>query len=72
MNMFQDTVDSNHTISDTHRMTYLQDCVSSKAKALIKGYSCNLDFYKAALMELQNHFGDLSYIVNAPKFAVFS
>ena len=54
MNMFQAAVDSNHTSSNTHRMTYLQDCVSSKAKALIKGYSCNLAFYEAALMELQN------------------
>ena len=65
INMFQATVDRNHTISATHRMTYLQDSVSGKAKALIKGYSCNPAFYKAALRDLQNHFGDSNYIVNA-------
>ena len=63
INMFQATVDRNHTMSDTHRMTYLQDSVSGKAKALIKGYSCNPAFYKAALRDLQNHFGDSNYIV---------
>ena len=64
INMFQATVDRNHTISDTHRMTYLQDSVSGKAKAL-KGNSCNPAFYKAALRDLQHHFGDSDYIVNA-------
>ena len=54
INMFQATVDRNHEISDTNRMTYLQDSVSGKAKALIKGYSCNPAFYKAALRDLQN------------------
>ena len=47
INMFQATVDRNHTISDTHRMTYLQDSVSGKAKALIKGYSCNPCFLQS-------------------------
>ena len=65
INMFQATVDRNHTISDTHRMTYLQDSVSRKAKALIKGYSCNPAVYKAALRDLQNHFGDSNYIEKA-------
>ena len=46
-------------------MTDLQDLVSGKAKALIKGYSCNPAFYKAALRDFQNHFGDSNYIVNA-------
>ena len=65
INKFQNTVDRNHTISDTHWMTYLQDSVSGKAKALIKGYSCNPAFYKSTLRDLQNHFGDSNYIVNA-------
>ena len=39
--MFNATVDSNTTISDTHRITYLQNAVTGKAKELIKGYSCN-------------------------------
>ena len=65
INMFQAIVDRNHTASDTHRMTYLQDSVSGKAKSLFKGYSCNPAFNKAALRYLQNHFGDSNYIVNA-------
>ena len=46
INMFQATVDRNHAISDTHRMTYLQDSVSGKAKALIIGTHVTLLFTK--------------------------
>ena len=57
LNMFKATVDSNTTISDTHRITHLQNAVTGKAKELIKGYSCNPVFYKPALEHLKSLFG---------------
>ena len=65
LNMFNATVDSNTTISDTHRITYLQNAVTGKAKELIKGYSCNPVFYKPALENLKSRFGDTFIVVNA-------
>ena len=65
LNMFNATVDSNTTISDTHRITYLQNDVTGKAKELIKGYSCNPVFYKPALEDLKSRFGDTFIVVNA-------
>ena len=64
LNMFNATVDSNTTISDTHRITYLQNAVTGKAKELIKGYSCNPVFYKPALQDLKSRFAiHLLYIL---------
>ena len=63
--MFNATVDSNTTISDTHRITYLQNAVTGKAKELIKGYSCNPVFYKPELEDLKSRFGDTFIVVNA-------
>ena len=65
LNMFIATVDSNTTISDTHRITCLQNAVTGKAKELIKGYSCNPVFYKPALEDLKSRFGDTFIVVNA-------
>ena len=65
LNVFNATVDSKTTISDTHRVTYLQNAVTGKAKELIKGYSCNAVFYKTALEDVTSRFGDTFIVVNA-------
>ena len=57
--------DNNAGITDTHRITYLQNSVSGKAKQIIESYSCNSAFYETALNELTNHFGDPSVVVSA-------
>ena len=55
----------NTSITDTHRITYLQIFVSGKAKYLIHAYSCDPSYYQTALNELINHFGDRTIVVNA-------
>ena len=55
----------NTSITDTHRITYLQNSVSGKAKDLIHAYSCDPSYYQTALNELINHFGDRTIVVNA-------
>ena len=52
-------------ITDTHRITYLQNSVSGKAKQIIELYSWNPAYYETALNELMNHFGDPSVVVSA-------
>ena len=44
INIFKAFVHDNTSISQTHRITYLQNSVSGKAKDLIRGYSCNPAF----------------------------
>ena len=44
INIFKASVHENTSISQTHRVTYLQNSVSGKAKDLIRGYSCNPAF----------------------------
>ena len=52
-------------ITDTHRITYLQNSVSGKAKQIIESYSYNPAYYETALNELMNHFGEPSVVVSA-------
>ena len=54
------TMNRNKTsISETHRITYLQNSISGKAKVLAHSYSCNPSiFYWTALNELIQHFSD--------------
>ena len=63
INTFEATIDSNRSITDTHRITYLQNSVAGPAKDLIKGYSYNPTFYAAALADIEKRFGDADYIV---------
>ena len=65
INTFKATVDSNRSITDTHRITYLQNSVAGPAKDLIKGYSYNPTFYAAALADIEKRFGDADYIVSS-------
>ena len=65
INNFFSMVQNNTGITDTHRITYLQNSVSGKAKQIIKLYSCNPAYYETALNELMNHFGDPSVVVSA-------
>ena len=58
-------IHNNTSITDTHRITYLQNCVSGKAKDLIHAYSCDPSYYQTALNELIRHFGDRTVVVIA-------
>ena len=55
----------NNSLTDTHRVTYLQNSVVGKAKEKIQAYSCDPAYYLIALKELMNLFGDPSIVVNA-------
>ena len=65
INNFFSMVHNNTGITDTHRITYLQNSVSGKTKQIIESYSCNPAYYETALNELMNHFGDPSVVVSA-------
>ena len=65
INNFFSMVHNNSGITDTHRITYLQNSVSGKAKQINQSYSCNPAYYETALNELMNHFGDPSVVVSA-------
>ena len=58
-------VHNNISITDTHRITYLQNSVSGKAKDLIHAYSCDPSYYNTALNEIMSRFGEPSVVVNA-------
>ena len=58
-------IHSNTFITDTHRITYLQNSVKRKAKDLIHAYSCDPSYYQTALNELIRHFGDRTIVDNA-------
>ena len=55
----------NTSITDAHWITYLQNSVSGKAKALVHAYSCEPSYNQTTLNELINHFGDRTIVVNA-------
>ena len=65
ISIFKASVHENRSISQTHRITYLQNSVSGKAKDLIRGYSCNPAFYNVALAELESRFGSPQHVVTA-------
>ena len=65
INNFKASVHDNTSITQTQRITYLQNSVSGKAKDLIRGYSCNPVFYNVALAELESRFGSPQHIVTA-------
>ena len=65
INIFKASVHDNTSISQTHRITYLQNSVSGKAKDLIRGFSCNPAFYNVALAELESRFGSPQHNVTA-------
>ena len=65
INTFNATVHNNPSITDTHRITYLQNSVTGKAKDLIKGYSYNPVFYTEALNDITKRFGDPDYIISS-------
>ena len=64
-NNFYSMIHHNASITDTHRITYLQNSVSGKAKDLIHASSCEPPYYQTALNELINHFGDRTIVVHA-------
>ena len=65
INIFKASVHDNTSSSQTHRITYLRNSVSGKAKDLIRGYFCNPAFYNVALAELESRFGSPQHIVTA-------
>ena len=58
-------IHNNTFITDTHRITYLQNSVSEKAKDLIHAHPCDPSYYQTALNELIRHFGDRTIVVIA-------
>ena len=65
INIFFNLVHKNTSLTDTHRITYLQNLVVGKAKEKFQAYSCDPAYYAIALKELMDHFGDPSIVVNA-------
>ena len=65
INNFNTMIHNNTSITDKHRIQYLQDSVSGKAKDLIHAYSCDPSYYQTALNEPIRHFGDRTIVVNA-------
>ena len=57
-------VHKNTGITDTHRITYLQNSISGNEKQIIESYSCNPTYYETAQNEQMNHFEDLSVVVS--------
>ena len=65
INNFFSMVHNNTAITDTHRITFLQNSVFGKTKKIIELYSCNPAYYETALNELMNLFGEPSVVVSA-------
>ena len=65
INNFNTMIHINTSITDTHRITNLQNSVSGNAKDLIHAYSCDPSYYQTALNELIRHFVDRTIVVNA-------
>ena len=69
INNFNTMIQNNTSITDKHRIQYLQNSVSGYAKDMIHAYSSDLSYYQTALNELNDelieNFGDRSIIVNA-------
>ena len=64
INNFNTMIHKNPSIPDTHRITYLKNSVSGKAKDLIHAYSCDPSYYQTSLNEIIRHFADRAIIVN--------
>ena len=64
INNFNTGIHNNTSITDLHRITYLQNSVSGKSKHLIQAYSCDPSYYQTAQNELIRHFGDRTIVVN--------
>ena len=64
INNFNTMIHNNPSITDTHRISYLQNFVIGKAKDLIHAYSCDPSYYQTALNEIIRHFGDRTIIMN--------
>ena len=64
INNFFCLVHNNTSIKDTHRITYLPNAVTGKAKDVIQAYSCDPAYYSTALNELMSCFGDPTIVVN--------
>ena len=65
INNFFSRFHNNISITDTNRITYLQNSVSGKAKDLIHACSCDPSYYNTALKRIMSRFGDPSVVVNA-------
>ena len=65
INNFFNLVHNNISLTDTHRITYLQNSVVGKTEEKIQAYSCDPAYYAIALKELMDHFGDLNIVINA-------
>ena len=65
INKFNTIVHNNTSITDTHRINYLRNCVSGKAKDLIHAYSSDPSYYQTELNKLIRHFGDRTIVVSA-------
>ena len=55
----------NTRVTDMHRITYLQNAVSAKAKDVIQAYLCDPAYHSTALIEVMSCFGDPTIVVNA-------
>ena len=62
---FKATINNNSGLSDAQKMTYLQNCVTHKARDSISGYSYNGYYYHEAIAELTRKFGKPQHIVAA-------
>ena len=65
INNFNTMIHNNTSFTNKHRITYLQNSVSGKAKDLTHAYSCDPSYHQTALNELIRHFGDRTVVVNA-------
>ena len=65
INNFFNLVHNTISIRDKHRITYLQNSVVGKTKAIIQAYLSDPAYYLIALNELMDHFGDPSIVLNA-------
>ena len=63
--MFSSIIHNNEDITDTERMSYLQNLVIGPAKDCISGFLCNPNFYSSALQELNRRFGKPQNVVGA-------
>ena len=65
INNFFCLVHNNTSITDTHRIAYLQNAVTGKANDVIQANSCDTVYYSTALNEHLSYFGDPIIVVNA-------
>ena len=58
-------VHNKSSITETDRITYLQNAVSGKAKDVIQAYSYDPAYYSTPLNKLMSYFGEPTIVVNA-------